>query len=90
MLDDNHNEEGFGVADERSMSQQKELPPSYMNDFALPGPTVAMFGAALDSFACSVAILSTEMDSAAMVQDTLDTANHRHEIVMLRNHHRRR
>ena len=99
ILDDDHNEEGHeehefanlllgedvGAEGERSMSQQKELPPSYMNDFALPGPTVAMYDAALDAVACSTAILSPEMDSVANAQNTLDTANHLHEIVMLRH-----
>jgi hypothetical protein len=73
--DDDFNEEKSNTPQEE---KNQALPPSYMCDFALPGPTVSMYDTVLDTIACSAA-------TAADSQGTLDTANHLHDLVMMRH-----
>jgi predicted RNA-binding protein with EMAP domain len=56
-------------------NSQQELSPGFMHNFALPGPTVAMYDTILDVMACQAATMGSiaTMDMADQLLDTIIT-----------------
>lgn len=81
--------EDADVGEEESIVPEALTTPSYMHDFALPGPTVSMYDTVLDTIACSAANVTssaeTNGNATAAAQDTLDAANYFHDLVFLRH-----